>query len=400
MDAPIEELKSATRKAFEAVIAHCLDEQVDFLLIAGDVFDGNCRDFNTILWLRHQIRRLGEVPVFIVLGNHDYRIGTTQQIPWPDNTHIFPCDKAATIQFRTKDGSEVAIHGQSFAKAAVTDNLAIHYPDAIGGALNIGLLHCNYEGALNHDPYAPCKRADLVAKGYDYWALGHIHKATIYKPASAIDPWVVYPGNIQGRHIRESGPKGCFLVSAEQGAISKEPEFLRTDSLSWHELKSSPNPDATSWEGVLKALETQLGELVALEAKRPLAIRVRLTGKTKLYTKALRDWPELELKVLDFCSLYPNVWVEKVANGLEPAHDLNEIPKDSFLAKIMGDFASTLESGEHYALLDSLAKEVEQASGDLVHKCAWQKGEHLAQILEKSRAHLLGKLAEEGFFED
>lgn len=399
-DSPADDIKSATRHAFEKIIEYCLTEGAEFLLISGDLFDGNCRDFNTILWICKQVRRLGETPVLIVHGNHDYANGPARLIPWPKNVHLFPYDRASTKTFLSSEGIKVAIHGQSYSKPAVKENLAISFPDAVNGAINIGLLHCNFEGSIDHDPYAPCKRADLVSKSYDYWALGHIHKSICYEPSRAGEPWIVYPGNIQGRHIRESGPKGCFLVNAKQDGTCAKPKFLSTDTLRWYELLVELTPQDTNEDDLIAKLEKQLEELNEKENKHSMALRIHLKGKTKLYQQLISEWTATELRIRDHCSNYQNIWLEKVRTTLKPCHDLNQLKHNPFLSKVMDDFDQLFKSGEHRTILDSWAKEVEKATGDLVHKSNWDEKQNIEHILHKSQEYLLGKLVDEGFFED
>ncbi|NRA45711.1 MAG: DNA repair exonuclease [Oligoflexales bacterium] len=399
-DAPVDKIKSATRHAFEKIIQHCLDENVDFLLISGDLFDGNCRDFNTILWICSQARRLGETPILIVHGNHDYANGLARLIPWPKNVHLFPCEAPSTKTFQTTSGIAVAVHGQSYSRPAVKENLALGFPSPVAGAFNIGLLHCNFEGSSHHDPYAPCKRDDLVSKEYQYWALGHIHKAIIYEPAKPGEPWIVYPGNIQGRHIRESGPKGCYLVSAKQDGLARKPEFLSTDTLRWHELKLEVTASHSCMEDLLLSLEKKLEALINADSKQTTALRVHLYGKASLCKELLSNWPKTELQIRDLCSQYQNIWLEKIKNGLQAAQDLDELRENPLFSEIIEDFEHLLGSGEHREILESWAKEVAKATGDLVHKSQWDQGKNISQIVEKSRAYLLGQLSEGGFFED
>lgn len=399
-DTPAEEIKTATRSAFEKIVQHCLAEEVDFLLIAGDLFDGNCRDFNTILWICAQVRRLGNIPVLIVHGNHDYSNGLAKQIPWPKNTHLFPWDKPSTVQITCKDGLKVAIHGQSYSKPAVRENLALNFPEAITGAINIGLLHCNFEGSANHDPYAPCKRSDLVCKFYDYWALGHIHKTVCYEPSKAGDPWIVYPGNIQGRHIGETGAKGCFLVLTNQNGFIQPPQFLSTDTLRWQELWLELQIKHRSYDDLAQLLEDQLDQLRKSKSTQANALRIYLSGESPLYEELLTDWTSTELRIRDLCSTYQNIWIEKVYNKTKPCKDLAAIKNNPFMAKIVDDFEQLLLSGEHIAILNPLAKEVEQATGDLVHKSQWDQQQNLELIVDKSKAYLLSKLVDGGFFED
>ena len=399
-DSPADKIKSATRSAFEKIIDYCLEEEADFLLISGDLFDGNCRDFNTILWICKQARRLGELPILIVHGNHDYANGLARLIPWPKNVHLFSSDHPSTKRILSKDGIEVAVHGQSYPKAAVKENLAIGFPEALDGAVNIGILHCNFEGSADHDPYAPCKRADLVSKSYDYWALGHIHQSICYAPNRTGEPWIVYPGNIQGRHIRESGPKGCFLVSANQDGICAEPKFLHTDTLRWYELMLPINPLHTTMDELIADLEMKLEQLCERENKHTMALRIHLSGKTKLYQHLLTEWPSAELRIRDLCSHYQNIWIEKIKTTLKPSYELKDLSQNPFLSKVIEDFELLAESGEHQSILDSLAKEVEKATGELVHKSNWDEQGSIEQILHKSKEYLLSKLTDGGFLEN
>ncbi len=130
------------------------------------------------------------------------------------------------------DDLGVAIHGQSFPDRAVTENLAAAYPPPKAGWFNIGLLHTSADGRYGHDTYAPCSLEDLTGKGYDYWALGHVHQRRVL----AEDPWVVFPGNLQGRHVNEPGEKGFTLVTVEGGRV-RELVHCPADDLQWVDLR-------------------------------------------------------------------------------------------------------------------------------------------------------------------
>ena len=225
--APVERIRSATRTALTKLIDLCLAERVDFLLIAGDLFDLDWRDFHTALFVAEQMRRLesAAIPVFLILGNHDSHQEMTRRTPWPANVHLFDHKKPQTIQI---DRLRVALHGMSFPKREVSENLVPGYPAPVAGWFNIGLLHTNANGSPNHDSYAPCSVEELIAKGYDYWALGHVHDYQILSER----PHIVYSGNLQGRHARELGAKGAVLVTVSDGEVS-EVEFRETDVLRW-----------------------------------------------------------------------------------------------------------------------------------------------------------------------
>ena len=198
--APVEQMRGSTRRALENLVDLALTEQVAFVLIAGDLYDGDWRDYNTGLFFAAQMTRLREAgtPVFIVSGNHDAASQITRSLRMPDNVTVLPANSPDTVR---RDDIGIAVHGQSFRTRAVADDLSAAYPDPVRGMFNIGLLHTSADGRPGHDPYAPCSLDKLRAKGYDYWALGHVHAREVL----CDDPWVVFSGNTQGRHIRELG---------------------------------------------------------------------------------------------------------------------------------------------------------------------------------------------------
>ena len=156
--------------------------------------------------------RLGRagIPVFVIKGNHDAHSVVTRSITLPSNVTVFGVRSAET---HVIEHLGVALHGQSFADRQVPENLARDYPAPMPGMFNIGILHTSLTGRPPHADYAPCTLDDLRMRGYDYWALGHVHAFEVISQ----DPFVVYPGNIQGRNIRETGEKGAVLVSVSDG---------------------------------------------------------------------------------------------------------------------------------------------------------------------------------------
>ena len=226
-NAPVGRIRGATRRAFTRLIDLAIEKRVDFVLIAGDLYDGAWRDFSTVLYLKKELGRLRDekIPVFIIAGNHDAANKMTRGLTLPDNVQLLSHDRPQSVRLKDLD---VAIHGQSFAKEAVTENLAASYPAPVSGSFNIGLLHTGLGGAEGHERYAPCTIEELRLRGYDYWALGHIHIRNVV----CQDPPIVFAGNVQGRHIRETGPKGCLITTIHSDG-SVEQDFHRLDQVRW-----------------------------------------------------------------------------------------------------------------------------------------------------------------------
>ncbi len=265
------QVRIASRKAFEKLIQLAKDEKVDFVLLAGDILDGEIRDQGTIQFLLSRLGDLAQTtPVFVIRGNHDALNHLGATLAWPKNVHQFGGDKPTTQWLRHL---RVAIHGQSFASRGVEENLAANYPEPEAGFFNIGMLHTSLSGAEGHDTYAPVSPEQLQQKKYDYWALGHIHKRSMVREG---DPWIVFPGNIQGRSIRETGPRGCALGRVDDSFRTKV-EFVDLDCVRFEELVV----DLTGMdlpedlEGRIRAAGEQLF------SPGVTGVRVRLVGETQ-----------------------------------------------------------------------------------------------------------------------
>lgn len=304
-DAPVEEIRGATRRAFDNCIDLAIDEAVDFLLIAGDLYDVDWKDYNTGLFFAGRMGRLHRagIAVFIISGNHDAANQITRTMPLPDNVTLFSSQKTQSIRLDTLG---VIIHGRSYSSRAVTENLALQYPPCQPGYFNIGLLHTSLTGREGHEEYAPCTLDELQSKGYDYWALGHVHKHEIV----AEDPWIVFPGNIQGRHIRETGAKGATLITVEDGRITDIQQH-ELDVLRWAgcEVDLSQCDTAQSvYDAVRQAFEIELAEANG----RPLALRLILTGRCPVHTLLLERTAQWTEEFRGIGAGLGNLWLERV----------------------------------------------------------------------------------------
>lgn len=206
---------AATRKALERIVSFCLSNDVSALLIAGDLFDRAERSMKTAAFVAAQMERLAAagVRVFYVKGNHDAENPSAGEIRLPANVHVFG-PRGGKEQIA---GTDIWIHGVSFGGKTAPDSLLPLFGAPVPGAVNIAMLHTSLSGAAGHDPYAPCTVAELAAAGFDYWALGHVHKRQVHSQS----PWIVMPGTPQGRDIGEDGPKSATLIEiGESGAIA------------------------------------------------------------------------------------------------------------------------------------------------------------------------------------
>ena len=342
---PSEEIRGATRRALDNLVKLAVEEKVAFVLIAGDVYDGDWKDHNTGLWFVKRMAELRDsgIKVFLIRGNHDAKNRMTKDLRLPDNVTSLAVDRPQTCRL---DHVPVAIHGQGFASQAVTDDLAANYPDADPGCFNLGMLHTSVNGREGHDRYAPCTVEALRARNYGYWALGHVHAREVLNNR---DGPIVFPGNIQGRHIREPGAKGCMIVTVEGHHVASA-EFRPLDVLRWETCKLDASA-AVDGDDILRAFQDALPDYIDAADGRTLALRVEVVGASAVHEKLLAkqdDWAfEIRGQALTHAS--NRVWVEAVklrtrplkiggdanGNGDSSGGPLEEL--DRLLAELQGD---------------------------------------------------------------
>lgn len=321
-DAAIAELFiEASRRAFSALVDQAVERKVDFFIVAGDVYDGDWKDNKIGLFFNREVARLERagIPVFLLKGNHDAESVITKTITLPKNVSEFPVNKPGSFKL---DHLKVALHGQGFAERSAVDNLSLAYPKPETGWFNIGVLHTSLTGREPHAPYAPCSVEDLRSRGYDYWALGHVHDFEIV----AEDPLVVFPGNLQGRSIREQGAKGAVLVTVEDGRITHE--RIITDSARFAELVVAVEPD-DNIPAILRRIESALEEATERMEGRPLALRIRLTGKSRFRNDVMARAEDFRDEVQAACHRsHEDIWLEKLDVRLEPATNGTSVATD------------------------------------------------------------------------
>jgi DNA repair exonuclease SbcCD nuclease subunit len=283
-------LHSATFQALDRIVGHAIESESDFVLLAGDLYDSSDRSLRALVEFRRQMERLAErdIGAYVVHGNHDPLNGWGSEFQMPPNVFVF--DGEVSEQAVVRHGDELArVSGISYTQERVTENLAKSFRRTPGGVYSIALLHANVGRQSGHADYAPASLTDLTESGFDYWALGHVHTRAVLSSSPAI----VYPGNPQGRHAREAGPRGCFQVDVDTGGRTHL-KFIETDVVRWVGLDVSIT-DHTRMDGLLDRLRGCAGE-IAGEFEGPTVIRCRITGNGSLHTDLQREGVREELE--------------------------------------------------------------------------------------------------------
>ena len=340
--APVDKIRSATRDAFKNLVDTAIERQVSFIIIAGDLYDGDWKDYNTGLFFSSQMVRLQKekIKVFLIRGNHDAANLITKELKLPDNVIEFSVLQAET---HVLDDLGIAIHGQGFASRSVEENLVNNYPRRKEGYVNIGILHTSATGREGHENYAPCSIDDMKEKGYDYWALGHIHLREILHEK---EPVILFPGNIQGRHSKETGDKGCTLVCVWDGAIESI-THLSLDVLRW-ELCEVDASEVDSLEELIDEARISLERKLQEVNGRFLAVRFRIHGATRVHQELIVDKDHFinNIRSISLEVGLGDIWVEKVKIETSRQVDVEELKAQHTPVAVILDFIKEIATDE------------------------------------------------------
>lgn len=344
----------ATRRAFVRIIDLCLEEQVDALVLAGDLYDGDQTSMKTARFLAEQLHRLhvADIRAFIIRGNHDALSKITAELVMPDSVKVFGGHAEAVTVDRGPGHFAVAIHGLSFAKPHAPQSLLRHYALPIPDAVNIGIMHTSLGGSEKHDLYAPCSVADLQQSGFRYWALGHIHKRTIVEDASSV---IVMPGMPQGRDINEDGPKSVSLVTVndDRSVIVEE----RNTSIAQFERLLIDVSGASDWKELISQVSTRLEHLRSTVAADHLVARIQLEGINPLAWRIRRDLDLIRTEMETRGAMIGNVWIDKVQTSCAERGDIER--SAGALAELKSIIADdVLRSPAYQQQLVSIAEEL------------------------------------------
>lgn len=332
-------VKESTFTSLRNIVNEAIAHKVDFVLLAGDIYDIDDRSIKAQVFLKGELERLKEenISVFLIHGNHDYLENENAHLSMPSNVTVYS-EEVDTHTFQTVSGEKVAISGFTYNKKWIEERKIKQYPQRNSQAdYHIGLLHGYAEGQESeHARYAPFSLNELREKNYDYWALGHIHK----RQQLSKDPLVYYSGNTQGRNKKETGEKGCLLV--ELSPTSSSVDFIQTSPITWNKVEVNAE-SLTSLDAIFETVKAAISQdgktsslihlTITVSNDLPLSV-MRKLEQTDFY-EAVNLFSEdsfsfiveasikIELKddqVLSLNSVFPTAWSQTMEEIVSKEH--------------------------------------------------------------------------------
>ncbi|EAC2366373.1 TPA_asm: DNA repair exonuclease [Listeria monocytogenes] len=375
-------IQESTFQSLERITTVAIKEAVDFVLIAGDIYDSEDQSVRAQARFSKEMKRLevANIPVFMIHGNHDFIEKHKEKLTLPSNVHVFS-EQVEVLSHKTATGVSVNIYGFSYNERHIRSSRVDKYKIQGNADFHIALLHgSEVSSSEEHDVYAPFRVQEISKKGFDYWALGHIHKRQLL----AESPSIYYPGNIQGRNRKESGEKGASIITLSEASTTID--FIGTSPIIWEEavITLPENSEINAfYRETTKLLESYQGRSHSYF----LHIIVKMENKQKIDTN---DWLQMlqeEVEITDNTFVWVHkltteitnqsnsqTWYESHLAGEEIKHSFETLQDESAFYQAVE--ALYLESGVS-RYLDDLS-EIDRER--LLHDALMELGRTLAEV--------------------
>lgn len=372
------QIKNAIQLSFEKAVNFAIDNDVDLVLLAGDTFDSIHPTPQSKIFFANQIKRLvdRQIQVVMVLGNHDYsQIDDLLLNESPYFKIIGSNEQIEQVDFMTKSQYKYRVVGFSYQHNHITEDIIAKYPPKSTSIYTIGLAHAGMkQSSVDQNNYAPFTLNEVKNLNYDYFALGHIHLRQVLSQ----EPWIVYSGNLQGRHVNEKDAKGFYFGQVDEQSQNTQLQFIDVSPIVWQTVDlilDEPFKSTTK-------LCAKIQNLLADNNLRPTLFTVNIIGAELL--------SDAQLDMLNDKSMY-----EELSNNLQYHSLLVKVyyKHRDFIALNATDRALFARAAEEILtanhtceLASSLMKKSNIVTNNL------QKEEYLSDIYELARVRLEQKL--------
>lgn len=348
-------LLEAIPEAFRKIIDTALDQQVDFVVFAGDIFDNShpsYADFSLFVSGLRQLNQAG-IPVYFVTGNHDPYISWENSFAaLPENAHLLGATKPEFACFE-RDGKPLALIGgrgyytQSWpSEENISEGISRETAMAdlgVSAPFMIGILHTGLDIDVTRSPVNP---KHLLKKDVDYWACGHVHQPRILP--SKEDPRIVYSGCPQGRDMKEKGEHGVFKVTLTTDAPA-EVEFIPTAKVAWQHVVLDVSECATISEVQEKIVSAEFAQNAETRCQR-MIFRITLTGRSSLHGELTAQVLEDMRAILN--DGYPFFYVDALLDKTIPLLDYKTLQKEGLFPAVYLDVMKACRSEKEATLID------------------------------------------------
>jgi exonuclease SbcD len=390
-------LNQATFDSYANIVDLAIHEEVDFVVIAGDVYDSTDRSLRAQFHFRDGLKRLSDhgIRSFVACGNHDPLNSWSNTLEWPELAHTFGSRDVDICQV-TREGEAVAsVHGISFPKEAVTEDLSRRFGQPDPAVPSIAVLHANVGGDTGHLPYAPTTVEELSSKGFTYWALGHVHS---HKMLKADGPAIVYPGCSQSRQPNETGPKGCCLVTITDGG-TPDIRFVPTDVVRYHR-GAVDVAGCSSIDAIKRAIVDTCNSVAESSEGRHLVVRLSVTGRTPLHGELTRGDAFADLSEAirtDLVGREPWIWLERLSPDTRGSYDVDELRQQlDFAGDIVRAYSSLPGAGTDEMALLRNEVEADVLAGGMGKLLRPLTDEEFRLLAEQAMHRTLDRVMEEG----
>lgn len=386
-----KQITAAADDVAKRIVDIAIEHHVDFVTLAGDSFDVQDVGMYIQFELMRQFERLEaqKIPVYMTHGNHDPLIAN-RFLRWPANVHVFDAVPANLPQeyqvpstvLQLDEATRVQISGFSYGSQAMFTPMASYFRRLPDVDFALGLYHGAIGQDGEHANYCSAKPDDLMKCGFDFWGLGHIHKPMVIREQN---PVILYPGNPQGRHIRESGVRGTSLIDVASSKLVQV-TFLPVSSIIWNKIEVSVD-GCDTMEAIRSRVIHTIAQYIRSQSVSSV-IRVVVRGQTEAHSEMNEAAFRLLLEDEAQARHWP-IYIEQVELRIAPVVDERVlIHSDSYVGSVLrtiSSFEGELEKTRH-ELLPELEDVFHAANGLSVHELSV---EALGQLLAEAKRQLM-----------